>query len=293
MRISESRMRQIIREEARHAIHEGPFDILGEPTMKDSSVDITGKLKYVAARTLGGAVPSGAAAIAKGQVNITPTVKQALEIGWNSNEMGYYLTAMSAMADLIPGGGTAVSTAIGVLQIQRAVQQNDAFGAVLGAISLNPGVGDALGIVAKAFQKGLLKSAGPVAKALLKGLGNITQDEIVGAIRKFVPTISVPFVAEIGKAYNKFKFDLEAATRSIPNLPSPATAQPVTPPATAQPVTPPAVPAQQISEKTIRRIIRNEIQRFDEVVKNRHGTKKENGDHFSFVVEIKKSQHLN
>jgi hypothetical protein len=266
-------MQQIIREEVHSAIHEGPFDILGEPTMKDLSVDITGKLKYVAARTLGGAVPSGAAAIAKGQVNITPTVAQALQIGWNSNEMGYYLTAMGAMADLIPGGGTAVSTAIGIAQIQRAVQQNDAFSAVLGAISLNPGVGDALGIMAKAFQKGLGKAAGPVAKALAKGLGGITQDEIVGAIKKFAPAISATFVTEIGKAYNKFKSDLEAATRSIPNPPSPAAVQPVTPPAPAQPVTPPAAPAQQISEKTIRRIIRSEIQRIDKVVNNKNGAK--------------------
>jgi len=175
--------------------------------MKDSSIDILSKLKYIAAREVGGATPSGAAAVAKGQVTIMPTAAEALDIGWNSSMMGDYLTYLSALAELIPVAGQAVSAAVGGVAVVRSIGQKDWMSAAIGAIGLIPAVGDAIGLFAKALQSGI-KGASFAAKLLAKALGNIGQDKVIGIIRGVFPQIDAAAEASIGAAFEKFKSDI-------------------------------------------------------------------------------------
>ena len=212
MKITEMHLRKLIREELirgshRSPLREGTLDIFSEPTMKDGSIDILSKLKYIAAREVGGATPSGAAAVAKGQVTIMPTAAEALDIGWNSSMMGDYLTYLSALAELIPVAGQAVSAAVGAVAVVRSIGQKDWMSTAIGAIGLIPAVGDAIGLFAKALQAGI-KSASFAAKLLAKSLGNIAQDKVIGIIRGVFPQIDAAAEASIGAAFEKFKSDI-------------------------------------------------------------------------------------
>lgn len=213
MKITETHLRKLIREELirgshRSPLREGTLDIFSEPTMKDGSIDMLSKLKYMAAREVGGATPSGAAAVAKGQVTIMPTAAEALEIGWNSSLMGDYLTYLSAFAEIVPVYGQAVSFAVGEVAVMRSIDQEDWMGTAIGAIGLIPVVGDAIGLFAKAMKAGLKTGASVAAKALAKALGNITQDRVIGIIRDVFPQIAAAAVASIGAAFEKFKSDI-------------------------------------------------------------------------------------
>lgn len=215
MKITERQLRKIIREElnrkeTRLTLREGTLDIFSEPTMKDSTVDIFGKLKYIAAREVGGATPSGASAVAKGETDIMPTAAEALDIGWNSSLMGDYLTYLSAVAELIPGAGTAVSAAVGGVAVARAIGQKDWFSTVINAIGLIPVVGDSIGLFSKALNAGM-KGASVAAKALANALGNIAQSRVIGIVRGIVPDITPDVTAAIGKAFEKFKSDITRA----------------------------------------------------------------------------------
>lgn len=215
MKITERQLRKLIREELirkekQLPLREGTLDIFSEPTMKDNTVDILGKLKYIAAREVGGATPSGASAVAKGQIAIMPTAAEALDIGWNSSLMGDYLTYLSAAAELIPGVGTAVSAAVGGAAVARAVVQKDWIWTVINAIGLIPVVGDSIGLFAKAVKAGMT-GASVAAKALATALGNIAQNRVIDLVRGIVPNITPDATAAIGAAFEKFKSDITRA----------------------------------------------------------------------------------
>jgi hypothetical protein len=213
MIISETRLRQIIREEARQALSEiSVFDVLKEPTMKDQSIDTGGKLRYLAARTVGGAVPAGARAVALRQVDPVPSVKQALTAGWNSKLMDWSLTALGASLDFLPVIGVPLSIGVAKVQMVKAAASGDWLGTALAAAACWPVVGDALGILGRAIRDGLGVAAGPAARALAQALGGITTDELISFMRKHTPDIGEAGFAQAGKAFDKFKADL---SRSI------------------------------------------------------------------------------
>lgn len=211
MRITEGALRRIIREELiREA---GVLDVFSEPTMKDTSVDTMGKLKYVAARTLGGAETMGATQIAKGQVNITPTVSQALSVGWNSKPIDWAFTALGAALDGIPGIGLALSIGVAQVQIVKAAAAADWMGVIFGTLAMFPVVGDALGIVGRAYRDGLARNAGPAVKALAKAIGDIETGEIIAKITEVAPQVATAQnQPQIKATFEKFKKDLAAAT---------------------------------------------------------------------------------
>ncbi len=121
--------------------------------------------------------------------------------------MGDYLTYLSALAELIPVAGQAVSAAVGGVAVVRSIGQKDWMSAAIGAIGLIPAVGDAIGLFAKALQSGI-KGVSVAAKLLAKALGNIGQDKVIGIIRGVFPQIDAAAEASIGAAFEKFKSDI-------------------------------------------------------------------------------------
>jgi len=218
MKITESRFRQIIREEARAVLREGPLDIFSEPTLQDNTIDVTSKLKYIAARQVGGATPSGAAAIAKGQVAIMPSAAEALEIGWKSSLMGDTLTALGAIASCFPGGGTVINAALAGVAITRALSIKDWLSVVLGGLSLIPAVGRWLGMLANAAANGI-KGASLILPALAAAFTSITQFKVISLIESIV-NINSNVEAEVGKAYTKLVSEITAAAAAAAPPPS-------------------------------------------------------------------------
>jgi len=218
MKITESRFRQIIREEARAVLREGPLDIFSEPTLQDNTIDVTSKLKYIAARQVGGATPSGAAAIAKGQVAIMPSAAEALEIGWKSSLMGDTLTALGAIASCFPGGGTVINAALAGAAITRALSIKDWLSVVLGGLSLIPAVGRWLGMLANAAANGI-KGASLILPALAAAFTSITQFKVISLIESIV-NINSNVEAEVGKAYTKLVSEITAAAAAAAPPPS-------------------------------------------------------------------------
>ena len=208
MRISESALRRIIREEIMLEQSADVFSIMREPAMK--SLDATGQMKYIAARTLGGAVPAGAAAIAQGKVTVTPTVQQALSTAWNSSIMDWTLTSLGAIADFIPAVGVPISIGIAKIQMIKAAAKGDWIGTALAFLATIPGVGDALSIIGHAVKQGA-PVAKPVVQGLLKALRNVTDAELIAGIRKIAPEIGAAAEGSIAQTYDKFKGDLETS----------------------------------------------------------------------------------
>jgi hypothetical protein len=209
MIISEKKIRQIVREELLR--ESNIVDIFKEKSMNDPSIDTTGKLKYLSARMIGGAVPEGATAIAKGQVDPTPTLKQALTLGWNSKLMDWSLSALGASLDFLPVVGVPLSIGVAKVQAVKAAGAADWFGLVLATIAMYPGVGDAIGFLGRALRDGAGAGARPAAQALLVAIGNITTSEINGMMSKLVPNLTRDAHAAAIASYNKFKSDLQSS----------------------------------------------------------------------------------
>lgn len=234
MRISESHLRRIIREEINRknrietitavqtsGLMRETWDIraiLNEPSIKGLSV--ADQIKYIAARTLGDATETGAKAIAKGEVDVMPSVEEALENTWNSSIMDWTLTSLGAIADFAPGPGTVVSQAISEIQFLKALSAKpspDWLGAALAVISAFPIVGDSLGIIGRAVKEGV-KVPKLVARNAAQILAKITDDHLVEAMTKF-STGDVALAKQITtannnvpKVFNKFKNSLELAS---------------------------------------------------------------------------------
>lgn len=208
MRINERRLRKIIREELLR--ESSVVDIFKEKSMNDPSIDTMGKLKYFAARTVGGAVPSGATAIAKGEVDPVPTVKRALSMGWNSKLMDWSLSGLGAALDFLPVFGVPLSIGVAKVQAVKAAAAADWFGLVLATVAMYPGVGDAIGLFGRATRDAP-RAAAPAARALIKALDSITSAELATTMPKLVSNLSPDAIKASVASFEKFKSDLRSS----------------------------------------------------------------------------------
>ena len=237
MRILESHLRCIIREEINRknrietitsvqtsGLMRETWDIsaiLREPSIKDLSV--VNQMKYIAARTLGDATETGAKAIAKGEVDVIPSVGEALENAWNSSIMDWTLTSLGAIADFIPGPGTVVSLEISKIQLLKALSAKpspDWLGAALAAISAFPIVGDSLGILSRAVRAGV-KVPKLIARNAAQILAKITDGQIIDAMARTmqdVPEMAASAAVAVRAAAKTGAAEMESAMSQAKQL---------------------------------------------------------------------------
>jgi len=147
--------------------------------------------KYIASR-LAGATADGAKAVALGSVNVLPTAGEALDLAWKSDITDATLTTLGAIADFIPGPGTALSEVIAITQFNRALSFNDYLGCLFSIAAMVPIIGDALGAFGRVVRAGSQHMSSQTLKAVLNALGELGNDQVQGSIVKFTERSTDP-----------------------------------------------------------------------------------------------------
>jgi hypothetical protein len=119
---------------------------------------------YALSRGVLDATPSAAREVAIGKVPL-PSAKDVVTEAWNSKIFDWTLTALAAIADAIPGPGTAFSIGMAKIQMLKAASNADWLGAAFSALSVIPIVGDAIGALGRAIRDGM-----PVTRELAKNV---------------------------------------------------------------------------------------------------------------------------
>jgi len=218
MRITEGQLRRIIREELLKDLtrldEQSVIPYSGEKSAQGLST--TNQLKYAAARGVLGATPAGAQGVATGKVQVTPTAGEATKNAWNSSIMDWTMTAVGAIADLIPGPGTVLSIAIAQVQLVKFAVAQNWLGCAFAVLAMFPGVGDAIGIIGRLLQKGSNVSV-PVAEAAIRAVGSVADDALQDQVITVANAITDPTsrkkvtdnIPKIITAKNKFVTDLK------------------------------------------------------------------------------------
>lgn len=218
MRITEGQLRRIIREEILKDFarldEQSAIPYSGEKSAQGLST--TNQIKYAAARGALGATPAGARGVATGKVRVMPTAGEATKNAWNSSIMDWTMTAVGAIADLIPGPGTVLSIAIAQVQLVKFATAQNWLGCAFAVMAMFPGVGDAIGIIGRLLQKGMNVSI-PIAEAAIKAVGSVADNALQDQVIMVSRLISDPDlrrkaadnIPKIVAAKNKFVTDLK------------------------------------------------------------------------------------
>lgn len=134
-------------------------------------LSLTQQLGYAASRGILDTGPMAAKQVATGKVPL-PSIDEVLTVAWNSSITDWTLVALAGLADGLPAGGIAVSTALSRVMMGKALAKKDYLGVFLSGIATVPVIGDLLSGAGRAIKQGF-----PVAKKIAVG--------IVGAIAKF------------------------------------------------------------------------------------------------------------
>jgi hypothetical protein len=218
MRITEGQLRRIIREEILEDLtrldEQSAIPYSGEKSAQ--GLNTTNQLTYAAARGVLGATPAGARGVATGKVQVMPTAGEATRNAWNSSIMDWTLTAVGAIADLIPGPGTVLSIAIAQVQLVKFAVAQNWLGCAFAVLAMFPGVGDAIGIIGRLLKKGANVSI-PIAEAAIKAIGSVADDALQDQVVTVANVITDPAlrrkvadnIPKIVAAKNKFVTDLK------------------------------------------------------------------------------------
>jgi hypothetical protein len=104
---------------------------------------------------------------------------------WNSSVMDWALTAVGAVTDFIPAGGTGVSVGVSMIQAFKAYQAQDWLSMFFSLVSAIPAVGDALAILGRAVKAKILVDK-KIITALLKALTSVLDGKIQDQVIDFV-----------------------------------------------------------------------------------------------------------
>jgi hypothetical protein len=219
MRITESRLRRIVRQEIVR-INEAGSIIPYSGEASAQGLTTAQQLGYAASRGVMGTTPMAAKQVAAGKVPL-PSAGEIITTGWNSSIMDWTLTALGAMAEMIPGPGTVVSAAIAQVQLLKAAAKADWLGAFFSVIAMFPAAGDAVAILGRAAKAG--KNIGSeVAQGVIKAITSISDDTIRSTVGSLIASLQdtntrkkiADSVPQMLASRNKFVQDLGSTIKA-------------------------------------------------------------------------------
>jgi|688.fasta_scaffold826862_2 hypothetical protein len=131
----------------------------------------TQQLGYALQRGIIDNTQSGAKAVATGEANPDPKLKQSLMDVWNSQITDYVISGIAGLSENIPGYGIPLSLAISKILLVKAASKPNYFSIVLAIIGAIPKIGSKLSFLSIAVKNRVPITAGiarPVLLAIAK-----------------------------------------------------------------------------------------------------------------------------
>jgi hypothetical protein len=160
----------------------------------------TQQLGYAFQRGIIDNTQSGAKAVATGEANPDPKLKQSVMDVWNSQITDYVISGIAGLSESIPGYGVPISLSISKLLLVKAASKPNFFSVVLAIIGAIPEIGSKLSFLSIAVkQKVPITSA--IARPVLLAIAKMGER----AIKKIVQETIMLILPMYGYTQDKLK----------------------------------------------------------------------------------------